>query len=198
MNLSARPHGSIVRIDAATGDRSVVSDGTTGRGRHLQGPWGVDVGPKGKIAVVDSLGEPRFCIATCPNPLCLICLFPAAALVKVDPETGRRRRVSGGGTCVYTLAGCQSPFFGQLGDGPAMLYAADIAREASDSYVVSYFGDPAGQGVMRVDPATRQRTILFEGLSPADRRALGERLHDALWTTMQGLRPDDLSLHSPK
>jgi hypothetical protein len=155
--------GTILRIDPATGDRTTVSDKDTGGGPRLRIAWGLEVGPKGKIAAVESPGEPTLCIPFCPNPLCLACLFPAAALVKVDPESGNRRKVSGGGSCVFSIGGgCETPYFGAKGDGPSMLDATDLAREAADTYVMSFSDDDGRQGVMRVNPATHERTMVVD------------------------------------
>lgn len=74
--------GALFAVDAATGNRSVISDASTGTGPDLGAPVSVTLeldaaGPTGRALVLDS------------NP---------AALVAVDLETGAREEISGPST----------------------------------------------------------------------------------------------------
>jgi len=67
--------GTVVRIDPATGNRSLVSGSGTGSGPAFDTPFGIDVAANGDIIVADSFG-----------------------IVRVDPVTGDRTTISGSGT----------------------------------------------------------------------------------------------------
>jgi hypothetical protein len=150
---------AVVRIDPATGDRTIVSDAHTGSGPPL--PWVVAIAaaPDGTLLVADRGGD-NFCVPFCPSELCQICLETAPSLIRVDPESGDRTTVSGGGNCLTVgLLGCVTPYFGHRGFGRRFLAPTDVAVEAGGSYVVADtgLGDPA---LLRVDPVTGRRRIL--------------------------------------
>jgi len=183
--------GSILRVDPATGDRAIVSDKDTGGGPRLRSTWGLDVGPKGKIAVVQSPTDPLLCVPFCPHPLCLACLVPAASLVKVDPESGNRHKASGGGSCVFTAGGgCQTDWFGVKGDGPSMEQSNDLAREAADTYVMTFQDSEGREGVMRVNPTTHDRTLLVDLRNPPTPIAEGTARRTAMLQDFVARHPE--------
>ena len=158
----------IVRVDPGTGDRSDVSSGVIGDGPSLRGPRGIDWAPDGSLVVAASSDELLFCVR-CPYLQCEFCLSRAASVVRVDPQTGDRSRISGGGTCIGNgfEALCS---FGLRGVGPVMWKASDVAVERDGSILVSYVGAATSfgnhRGVMRINANTGRRRILAHFSAP--------------------------------
>lgn len=160
---------AVVRIDPATGDRSIVSSPDVGIGPPL--PWVVAItaAPDGKLLVADRGGD-RFCVPFCPSELCQICIETAPSLIRVEPDSGDRTAVSGGGNCLTVgLLGCVTPYFGHSGSGPRFVAPTDLGAEASGSYVVAD-GRLGNAAVFRVDPVSGRRRILAH-LESASTRA---------------------------
>jgi streptogramin lyase len=67
----------VIRVDPRSGDRTIVSDATTGRGLPFAAPVGLAVEADGHLVVVD---------------------FGLAAVIRVDPRSGDRTVVSDGTT----------------------------------------------------------------------------------------------------
>jgi hypothetical protein len=150
---------AVVRVDLATGDRSVVSDAATGRGPVLRRAMAIAAAPDGRLLVAEVPIQPTFCLYLCPSEFCGLCLLPAPSLVSVDPVSGDRTRVSGGGSClVFGISDCLTPFLGRKGRGPDFFEPTGVAVESGGSYVVA---DGLGP-VVRVDAATGRRRVLAD------------------------------------
>jgi hypothetical protein len=173
---------AVVRIDTATGDRTIVSDPHTGSGPRLARMVAITAAPDGTLAVADRGGD-NFCVPFCPSELCQICLETAPSLVRVEPVSGDRTTVSGGGKCLTVgLVGCVTPYFGHTGFGPRFLAPTDVAVEAEGSYVLADNGlvDPrtgeVNPGLLRVNSVTGRRRVLAQfgtgsaGVEPAHGR----------------------------
>ena len=126
--------GALLRVDAATGARILVSDFSDG----AQGPlgsrlFGVTIEASGQILVVDlSAGA-----------------GPAGALFRVDPATGARTLFSDFADAAQGL--------------PVGLSGRGVAIEASGQILVISAGGASGNGaLLRVDPATGVRTLLSD------------------------------------
>ncbi len=154
---------AVVHVDTATGDRMIVSDAATGTGPPLT-----------RAMAIDAALDPTFCVFVCPSELCGICLLPAPSLVSVDPASGDRTRVSGGGSCVVvSVSSCLTPFFGRRGGGPDFFEMTGVAVESPRSYLVA-----DGDGtVMRVNSVTGRRRVLADlGGAPTAARTRLRRL----------------------
>jgi hypothetical protein len=128
---SAPGLASVVRVDPATGDRSIVSGctnstcgSTAGSGPLLDRPFGIAVADDGSIIVGDSFG-----------------------ILSIDPDTGARTAISG-----CTDSGCTST----VGSGPLFVQPGELHIEASGDIVVV----DGSRSVMRVDPANGNRTVI--------------------------------------
>jgi streptogramin lyase len=152
---------AVLRVDAATGDRTTISGAGVGSGPPLRLAVSLTAAPGDSLLVLDN-GGTLACVPFCPSELCQICLEIAPSIVRVDPGTGNRTNVSGGGECLtFGLAGCVTPYLGHTGRGLPFVFLADIAVEPTGSYVVtdSGFGRAA---LVRVDPATGRRRTLAQ------------------------------------
>ena len=98
----------LVVVDPTTGNRTILSDNTTGSGPAFTLPEGVAVEPDGDILVADLYGGPQ----------------GDAAVFRVDPATGNRTIVSSSGG-VGTGATMHTPY-GLLESG-GTIYVADAA-----------------------------------------------------------------------
>jgi hypothetical protein len=158
---------AVLRIDPSTGDRTVVSSADTGSGPRLRLVEAITADADGSLLVVDN-GGTRACVPFCPSELCQICLEIAPSILRVDPGTGDRTKVSGGGECLTVgLLGCVTPYLGHTGPGLPLVFAADIAVEPTGSYVITDagFGRAA---LVRVNPVTgRRRTLAQLGTASA-------------------------------
>jgi hypothetical protein len=182
---------SVLRIDPATGDRTVVSDVATGTGPALVVPIGIDVDGHGDLLVLD---------------------YSSRAVLRVDPVTGDRTVLtddaSGGGIRLLTVlsiaaepsggvlvgdggataTGYPLPytqvrkalvrvdpisghrtiasgggfFSGRVGGGPGLLYPEGLAVMPDGTIAVTS-GRATKKGVARVDPVTGDRTVLAGG-----------------------------------
>ena len=134
--LVANPfQGNVLRTDAATGDRSVVSGCA-------------DAGCTSSVGSGAPFLEPRF-VALARDGAVLVADRTTAgvyAIVRVDPASGARSVLSG-----CTDATCTTV----VGAGPAIGRLFGIAVEADDSILVA-----DGLAVFRIDPATGNRTLL--------------------------------------
>jgi streptogramin lyase len=158
---------AVLRIDPSTGDRTVVSSADIGSGPRLLFVYAITAAADGSLLVVDN-GGTQACVPFCPSELCQICLEIAPSILRVDPATGDRTKVSGGGECLTVgLLGCVTPYLGHTGPGLPLVFATDIAVEPTGSYVVADagFGRAA---LVRVNPATgRRRTLAQLGTASA-------------------------------
>ncbi len=75
-------NGQILRVDAATGKRSLVADANRGAGEKLQLPWGMTAGAVGELYVAENMGD---------------------AIFSIDVNTGDRTLVADGGTTLYGI-----------------------------------------------------------------------------------------------
>lgn len=205
--------GAVLRLDPLTGDRSVVSDDESGAGPPLRQLRGVDVQGDGGLVVADQ-GHTLFCGGATPFGFCL---RRDAALMRVDPLTGDRRVLSGGGTALSVwlgnfFDGRVTPWFGRVGTGPGFGSPTGVARETDGSVLVAD-GDSARPVVVRVDVATGRRAVATRLDNPgsgqtqetgprstrATRRMLeawmgsraAERLYASLWKTMRETLGDE-------
>jgi hypothetical protein len=133
---------ALLRVDPATGDRSVVSGcaddacaSQVGSGPALFGPRFLAREPGGQLVLSDRAG------------------LSVSAVVRVDPVTGNRTRVSG---CTDTL--CSS----QVGTGPAIGRVYGIAVEGSGQILVA-----DSLALLRIDPVTGNRSVLSGCANPA-------------------------------
>ncbi|HEY1598881.1 MAG TPA: PEP-CTERM sorting domain-containing protein [Pirellulales bacterium] len=78
---SANNDVGLVIVDPTTGDRTVLSDNTTGAGPNFASPEGVAIEPDGDLLVADRNGGPG----------------GAASIFRVDPLTGNRSIISSNG-----------------------------------------------------------------------------------------------------
>jgi sugar lactone lactonase YvrE len=160
-----------VRVDPVSGDRTIVSDNTTGSGPSFgQGPFGIAVEANGSLVVTDQdleavvrvdpasgnrtivsdasrgsgpeFGAPTG-IAVEANGGLVVVDNSLEAVVRVDPISGNRTIVSDAST----------------GSGPSFEIPWDIAVEADGSLVVA---DRILKAVVRVDPVTGGRTIVSD------------------------------------
>jgi sugar lactone lactonase YvrE len=134
--------GSVFRIDATSGDRTVVSgcidescSSRVGSGVAFESPYDVVVEADGSILVVeaDSFNGTEF-----------------RALVRVNPDNGVRT----------ILSGCKQPAcLSVVGAGPNFSIPVGLALNASGEILVTDYGLGA---VFRVDPISGDR-IVFSG-----------------------------------
>ncbi|RIL00122.1 MAG: hypothetical protein DCC71_19100 [Proteobacteria bacterium] len=127
---------AVVRVDRASGDRSVVSGcadatcaQTIGAGPAIGRLLGIAVGAGDAIFVADDL-----------------------AVFRIDPLSGDRTRVSG---CLDEACA------GAVGTGPSFGRPADVAVDGDGALLVTYRveGVPFG-ALRRVDPASGDRTLV--------------------------------------
>jgi streptogramin lyase len=166
---------AVVRMDPRSGDRTLVSDASTGSGLPFGGPVGLAVEANGALVIVDgalaavlrvdqvggdrtvvsrvstgggfALGSPVG-IAVEADGHFVIADSLLAAVVRVDPRSGDRTLVSG-----CTDADCTQT----IGSGPSLGSPVGIAVEASGALVVV---DNALSAVVRVDPRNGSRTLV--------------------------------------
>jgi hypothetical protein len=144
----------ILRIDPATGVRTLLSGTGRGDGPPLKGGTGLVAKPDGTLAVLDG-GGPRACLSVCPHPTCVVCILREPSVMDVDADTGDRALVSGGGQCLGGVFGCSTPPLGGRGRGPR-LYGDDVVIESEPSLLVSDFH----WQLFRVEEATGRRRVV--------------------------------------
>jgi len=157
---------AIIRVDATTGDRTILSDATHGNGPNFGSPSGVAVEADGNILAsdanrvirVDPVTGDRTIISDAthgsgPNFIATEIISVEAdgnlvvaddgvnAVLRVDPVTGNRTIISGAGH----------------GSGPNFGSPSGVAVEADGNLVVA---DWTANAVFRVDPVTGDRTII--------------------------------------
>lgn len=156
---------AVVRVDPITGDRTIISDSSTGSGPVFWGPQGIAVEADGNLVVVDPIRD---------------------ALIRIDPVTGDRTIVSSasigsgpphrspqsiaveaGGDLVVTdersvirvdpVTGDRAIISGEdRGEGPGLFgFSVDIAVEANGYLLVTN-----ESSVQRIHPVTGDRVIL--------------------------------------
>jgi hypothetical protein len=135
-SLEAGGRTAVVRVNAITGDRTVLSgcavvdreslscSASIGTGPPLEFPEAIAVEADGSLVVVDG-----------------------PAVVRVNPVTGDRTAVSRFDRETNM----------NIGNGPLLVSLEDIAVEADGSLIVV---DTALAAVVRVDPLTGDRTII--------------------------------------
>jgi streptogramin lyase len=131
---------SVVRINPITGDRTMVSNASTGEGVALEKPAGIAVENRQALLVADR---------------------GLSAVVRVDSITGNRTVLSG---CSQTPAPCPLSLVGR---GPAFDSPVDI-KVAPDSTTV--VADETLAALIQVDPLTGNRTMVSGagvGVGPA-------------------------------
>jgi hypothetical protein len=133
---------SLLRVDMATGDRSVISgcadEGCTsqvGTGPDFLGPRLIAREHDGRLVLSDRFG------------------VTVSAVVRVEPSTGDRTLVSG---CTDTS--CSS----QVGSGPAMDRVFGIEVEASGDILVA-----DTLSLLRIDPGSGDRSVVSGCADPA-------------------------------
>jgi hypothetical protein len=147
---------ALIGIDPTTGDRNVVTNRRHGQGPALTEPRGVAREVDGTLVAADTDRVSGVCLPLCNAPFCEICLLPGPSVMTVDPVSGDRRLVSGGGHCLAAFGlGCLTPFRGRVGEGPDFLDPADVVVESEQSFVVADYGR-----LVRVDAQTGQRSVL--------------------------------------
>ncbi len=129
--LSGQFKQAVFRVDPITGDRTIVSDTNIGRGPNFIRSKGIVVEADGNLVVIDGGGVRE----------------DLDALVRVVPVNGDRAKLSGA-----DIGG--GPDFGS---GPAFRVIKSVAVEADGNLVVI---DGGTHAVVRVDPATGDRTII--------------------------------------
>lgn len=123
--------GAVIRVDPAAGDRTMVSDASTGSRPVLTRPEAIGVvAVTGMLVVVDTSLD---------------------AVVQIDPTTGDRVIVSG---CADVSDPCPTPL---VGSGPAFINPKDIAVEAAGTVVVV---DASLEAAVRIDLLTGDRTVV--------------------------------------
>jgi len=123
---------AVVRVDLSTGNRTILSDATTGSGPGLEEPMGIAVQSNGFLAVVD---------------------FALDAVVEIDPDTGNRRILSG---CPQAPDPCPEPL---VGLGPFFLRPIDLVVRPDRTLAVL---DSDLGAIVGVDPITGDRRILSD------------------------------------
>jgi sugar lactone lactonase YvrE len=175
--------GFVVRVNEATGERTLVSGTGTGTGMAFDNPVGIVAGPGGRLYLTDQ--------GTFADP---------ARVFAVDLTTGARTVVSGGGvgtgTDLTSPRGIVLTSSGQLatadaggsvigidpatgnrvslsnGSGPAFTYPYGVTVDAFGRLLVTDPGDPALGTISTLfllDPTTGDRTILsMNGMNSGD------------------------------
>ncbi len=198
--VSAAPR-EILRVDTGSGDRALVSSSLRGGGEPFSGPLGAAVDGSGRVLVTDptrssllrldpATGD-RSVVSGCADLACSsivgagsLLLYPVFAEVdadesilvtdslmgvhtvfRIDPVTGDRSVVTG---CATPL--CSSV----VGAGPSLVGPTGVDVEAGGTLVLA---DTGLNAVLRVDPATGDRTVLTGCV-------------DALCTSTVGAGPD--------
>lgn len=179
------PHArAVLRVDPVTGDRTIVSDASTGAGPVIAGLADIAVEASGDLVVlgsaldivfrVDPVTGDRFVVSShavgagptfaSPRDLAVestgdlvVVDLDLEAIIRVDPVTGDRTIVSDPAT----------------GAGPAFSAPIAIAVEASGDLVVVDFGLAA---VVRVHPVTGDRTIVSDAATGTGSPLSGPRL----------------------
>jgi streptogramin lyase len=133
-------HGELMRVEGARGARSTVSSETRGGGRPFRSPTAVAVEANGSAVVGDDgrtvcLGFPPFGI----------CLDLGVSVIRVDPSTGDRTLLSGGG------------LGGNVGRGRKLWPFLELAVEPSGS-IVAGVQTQRLVPLRRIDPVTGDRT----------------------------------------
>jgi streptogramin lyase len=123
---------AVLRVDPASGNRSIVADRDTGVGSGFAQAMGITVGNNNVILVADRGVD---------------------AVFQVDPITGNRTVVSG---CPASGDPCPVPI---VGAGEAFINLEDIAILTDTSLVVV---DADRDAVIQVAPITGDRTILSD------------------------------------
>ena len=126
----ASTNAGILNVDTTTGNRTVISSATVGTGPSMNLPVDVALGAGGNL-IVNNLVE-----------------LGSTTLLGVDPASGNRTLISGGG--VGTGPG--------LGDYPGQLGIAANATIYTNQITVSLGQTP----VLAIDPATGNRTIVSD------------------------------------
>jgi sugar lactone lactonase YvrE len=132
---------SIFIVEPTTGNRTVLPNSRTGTGTDLYAPKGIALGTNGVVVVADD-GDSD---VTTTNVF-VVNRWPL--LVQIEPNTGNRSVVSAG-----------SNTGAQRGSGSNFDRPRGVARESSGTFVVADSGS-SNPKVVRVDPATGNRTIL--------------------------------------
>jgi sugar lactone lactonase YvrE len=126
---------SVMRVHPISGDRTVVSDHTTGSGSPFTSLSAITVEPDGRWLVAD-------------RGTVVVVIRGRAAVLRVDPTTGDRTIVSGGGT-----------FGHRVGRGPRLSDPTGVAVEANATIVIVE-GTLGRQAVVRIDPVSGHRTVV--------------------------------------
>jgi streptogramin lyase len=157
---------AVVRVDPATGDRTVVSDASTGSGLPFAFPIGIAVEATGALVVTDfgfrtvvqvdpatgnrtlvsgrgrgggPLSHPRGILVEADGTLVVVD-NALRAVLRVDPATGDRSIMSDTST----------------GSGPSFVGPVAITVDANDRLMV----DALLAAIVQVDPATGDRTLV--------------------------------------
>ena len=132
---------SIFVVNPKTGNRNVLQNSRTGSGIELYAPKGVALGTNGVVVVADEGNYERTVTNTS-----VVLRWPL--LVQIEPSTGNRSVLSAGSNTGV-----------QRGTGSNFDLPRGVACENAGTFVVTDSGY-SNPKVVRVDPATGNRTIL--------------------------------------
>jgi streptogramin lyase len=173
---------AVMRLDPATGVRTLLSDETTGTGPRLI-PHGAIETANGSLAVLNS-DRALFCFQFCPSDVCVACFTIGPSILRVDPATGDRRVMSGGGIGLEAVGGGTARL-GSRGGGPDLVFPLDFVFEAARTLLVV-----DGDRLMRVNTITGARTIFVDDVDQND-GAGADSVRASLLERVQTLRASD-------
>ncbi len=136
---------SIFSVDPTTGNRDVLPNSRMGDGPDLYSAKGVALGTNGFVVVVDD-GDSTAFFGSFPDIGAYVNRWPL--LLEMNPNTGGRSLLSAGSNTGV-----------QRGTGSNFDSPQGVARENAGTFVVADSGS-RNPKVVRVDPATGNRTIL--------------------------------------
>jgi hypothetical protein len=174
----------VMRVDGATGDRSILSSPLRGSGPDLAAPEGVSSGPGGKIVVanvvdrsllqIDPATGDRTVVSGCVDPACssqvgsgpafqgprFVAFGAAGVILVTDRDAGFNAvlqvdPLTGDRSVV---SGCENAVCSSIrGTGPALdtLFGIAVETGGDNDIVVA-----SSYALLRIDPATGDRTVL--------------------------------------
>ena len=144
---------TLLRVDLRSGNRTIVSDATTGLGPPLQPPASIAVAADGAL-IVAGLGLFDLLSGTTLIP---------PTLFRVDPRSGNRTPISG---CF------DSHCTNIVGSGPPLLVPVGLAVETNGSLVVANSRPRRQEGTYSECSLTAANALLSRTLPPAVARPL--------------------------
>ena len=145
-------------IDPTTGNRTILSDNTHGTGMPFDNPAGVSVLPNGQLLVTDA-GLPYEAGVPLPAPDDDTTPLPPGTpqrVYLVDPTSGNRTVIS-----QNSFTTLQTPPFTypEIGSGTPF-DGATFAKQAGNQFLVTSGNLDSPGMLMRIDPATGNRTVV--------------------------------------